>query len=56
VLVRLTPQGLKRVESAAEARFRTARSAVKGLTERERHRLNQLLRKMLASQETSSEE
>ena len=51
VLVRLTPKGLQRIESAAEARFRSARAAVSGLTERERQRLDQLLRKVLLAQE-----
>jgi len=55
VLVSLTPKGLERVEGAAEARFRSARAAVKGLTERERHRLNQLLRKVLLAQESDTD-
>jgi DNA-binding MarR family transcriptional regulator len=52
VLVQLTREGLKLIDSAAEARFETATEAMEGLTEQQRDSLNNLLRLVLTSQES----
>lgn len=50
VLVQLTGKGLKRIESATEARFDTATSALEGLSSKQIDSLNKLLRLLLSAQ------
>jgi DNA-binding MarR family transcriptional regulator len=51
VLVQLTDKGLKRIESATEARFEAAMDALEALNARQRASLSNLLRRILASNE-----
>jgi len=51
VLVQLTDQGLKLIESATEARFETAMDALESLSAKQRNALSNLLRLVLTAQE-----
>lgn len=51
VLVQLTQEGFKLIESATEARFETAMEALEGLSKRQRESLSNLLRLVLTSQD-----
>jgi DNA-binding MarR family transcriptional regulator len=50
VLVQLTRKGIKRIESATEARFETAMDALDSLSSKQRESLNSLLRLVLSAQ------
>ena len=51
VLVQLTDQGLKLIETATEARFETAMDSLESLSARQRNALSNLLRLVLTAQE-----
>lgn len=51
VLVQLTQEGFKLIETATEARFETAMEALEGLSKRQRESLSNLLRMVLTAQD-----